>query len=61
MFMDTKYRMELIGGKTYSLTQREYEEIMGRMVCIIPFKIIVNISGKRVVLFTKNIIVIEEI
>lgn len=59
--MDTKYRMELVGGKTYWLTQREYEEIMGRMVCIIPFKIIVNISGKRVVLFTKNIIVIEEI
>lgn len=59
--MDTKYRMELVGGRIYWLTQREYEEIMGRMVCIIPFKIIVNISGKRVVLFTKNIVVIEEI
>lgn len=61
MSMDTKYRMELVGGKTYWLTQREYEEIVGRMVCIIPFKIVVNISGKQVVLFTKNIVVIEEL
>lgn len=59
--MNHKYRMELIGGKIYWLSQREYEEIMGRMVCIIPFKIIVNISSKQVVLFTKNIVSIEEI
>lgn len=59
--METKYKIYMVCGKSYDLTQREYEEIVGRLVCMIPFKIVITISGKRVVLFTKNISVIEEI
>jgi hypothetical protein len=58
---DYKYVMYLTEGKTFNLTQREYEGVIGRMDGMIPRRIIVTISNKRILIFTDKIISIEEI
>lgn len=58
--MDKTYTLYMMGDKSYQLTQREYKEIVGRLVCVYPKKIIITISNKQVVIFTDKMISIEE-